>query len=164
MKYVGGETYLEKVPSNVRYADLMHRMSEKVNGAVTLKYSPPGEEVDVNNLVTCVDDDHVQARDSPSCHFFLPTVKKAAMHVEEAGSRLKLHIPDITGYWASSAIQIMRFLWAEPVLTAWKEDGKNTQEVPEVYPKSASQECCFWAGRGIVTLHNDSVMQGCLSN
>ena len=60
MKYVGGETYLEKVPSNMRYADLMHRMSEKVNGAVTLKYSPPGEEVDVNNLVTCVDDDHVQ--------------------------------------------------------------------------------------------------------
>lgn len=60
MKYVGGETYLEKVPSNMRYADLMHRMSEKVNGAVTLKYCPPGEEVDVNNLVTCVDDDHVQ--------------------------------------------------------------------------------------------------------
>ena len=61
VKYVGGETYLEKVPSSMRYADLMHRMSEKVNGAVTLKYSPPGEEVDVNNLVTCVDDDHVQA-------------------------------------------------------------------------------------------------------
>ena len=60
VKYVGGETYLEKVPSSMRYADLMHRMSEKVNGAVTLKYSPPGEEVDVNNLVTCVDDDHVQ--------------------------------------------------------------------------------------------------------
>lgn len=60
VKYVGGETYLEKVPSNMRYAELMHRMSEKVNGAVTLKYSPPGEEVDVHNLVTCVDDDHVQ--------------------------------------------------------------------------------------------------------
>jgi len=60
-KYVGGETYHEKIPA-MRYADLMHYMSEKVNGAVTLKYSPPGEEVDVNNLVTCVDDDHVQVR------------------------------------------------------------------------------------------------------
>ena len=69
MKYIGGETYLEKVPSTMRYADLMHRMSEKVNGAVTLKYSPPGEEVDVNNLVTCVDDDHVQV----STSVFLPS-------------------------------------------------------------------------------------------
>lgn len=68
MKYVGGETYLEKVPSSMRYADLMHRMSEKVNGAVTLKYSPPGEEVDVNNLVTCVDDDHVQVQFLPTLH------------------------------------------------------------------------------------------------
>ena len=65
-KYVGGETYHEKIPA-MRYADLMHYMSEKVNGAVTLKYSPPGEEVDVNNLVTCVDDDHVQVNFSPLC-------------------------------------------------------------------------------------------------
>ena len=64
-KYVGGETYHEKIPA-MKYADLMHYMSEKVNGAVTLKYAPPGEEVDVNNLVTCVDDDHVQVTCSSS--------------------------------------------------------------------------------------------------
>ena len=62
MKYVGGETYLEKVPSNLKYAELMHRLSEKVNGAVVVKYALPGEEVDNNNLITCIDDEQVQVR------------------------------------------------------------------------------------------------------
>ena len=68
MKYVGGETYLEKVPSNLKYAELMHRLSEKVNGAVVLKYALPGEEVDNNNLITCIDDENVQVRLESFCH------------------------------------------------------------------------------------------------
>lgn len=62
---MGGQKYWEKVPSKLDYASLMHRMSSKVNGAVTLKYAPPGEEVvDPENLITCVDNDHVQVLSS----------------------------------------------------------------------------------------------------
>lgn len=62
--------YWEKVPAKSNYAELMHRMSAKVNGAVTLKYAPPGEQItDPENLVTCVDNDHVQVRSRQPCPF-----------------------------------------------------------------------------------------------
>ena len=91
MKYVGGETYLEKVPSNLKYAELMHRLSEKVNGAVVVKYALPGEEVDNNNLITCIDDEQVQVRLVSSCH----TVSKGPASVRYWRAKVAhLHLPD----------------------------------------------------------------------
>lgn len=59
-QYVDGETYLEKLSPGLKYADLMHMVNEKINGSAIFKYTPPGEPLSPYNLVTVVDDDHVQ--------------------------------------------------------------------------------------------------------
>lgn len=51
---------MEKLPYSIRYADLMHLVNEKTNGATIFKYTPPGEKPGPNNLVTVLDDDHLQ--------------------------------------------------------------------------------------------------------
>ena len=64
VKYVGGSSHLDSIPATFRYADLAFRLTEKVNGAVSIKYLPPGEEVDEDNLIGIWDDADVQVQPS----------------------------------------------------------------------------------------------------
>ena len=67
MKYVGGQTYLEKVPSNFKYADLLHRLSEKVDDAVSVKWLAPGDDLDPEGLISLTDDSDLQVSGVLSC-------------------------------------------------------------------------------------------------
>ena len=55
VKYVGGEHYLDRVPLTFRFADLAHRLSEKANHSVSLRYQVPGEALDEDELVAISD-------------------------------------------------------------------------------------------------------------
>ena len=59
-RYQGGESHLESIPTRYRYADLMHRLAERCNGAVALKYFEPNDEMHPDNLLTVSDDDDLQ--------------------------------------------------------------------------------------------------------
>lgn len=50
------------MPESARYADLMFALSEKVDGAVSVKYQLPGEELDPDCLISVSDDGDVKAR------------------------------------------------------------------------------------------------------
>lgn len=50
------------MPETARYADLMFSLSEKVDGAVSVKYQLPGEELDPDCLISVNDDSDVKAR------------------------------------------------------------------------------------------------------
>ena len=53
---MGGHTFLESVPPTWRYADLMFSLAEKVDGAVSVKFQLPGEELDPDSLISVADD------------------------------------------------------------------------------------------------------------
>lgn len=59
-KYIAGETFLETVPTTAKYADVMFGLAEKVDGAVSVKYQLPGEDLDPDALITVADDSDVQ--------------------------------------------------------------------------------------------------------
>ena len=61
-RYQGGESHLESIPTSWRYADLMHRLAERCNGAVALKYFEPNDEMHPDNLLTVSDDDDLKVR------------------------------------------------------------------------------------------------------
>lgn len=65
---MGGSLHLDSVPATFKYADLAFRLTEKVNGAVSIKYIIPGEELDEGNLIDIWDDADVQVpAPGPSC-------------------------------------------------------------------------------------------------
>ena len=59
-RYLGGDHFLESLPEATRYADLMFALSEKVDGAVSVKYLLPGEELDPEALISVNDDGDVK--------------------------------------------------------------------------------------------------------
>ena len=61
VKYVGGASYLDRIPISFKFADLSHRLAEKANGAVLVKYLVPGEPLDEDELVGIQDDLDIQA-------------------------------------------------------------------------------------------------------
>lgn len=44
------------MPESTRYADMMFALAEKVDGAVSVKYQLPGEELDPDSLISVNDD------------------------------------------------------------------------------------------------------------
>ncbi|KAG7667905.1 hypothetical protein Ndes2526B_g01686 [Nannochloris sp. 'desiccata'] len=58
-KYVGGDTFLESVPVSWKYADLVFSLAEKVDGAISLKYQLPGEDLDPDGLISVADDSDI---------------------------------------------------------------------------------------------------------
>lgn len=61
-KYVGGDTFMQTVPVAWKYAELMFSLAEKVDGAVSVKYQLPGEELDPDSLISVSDDSDLQVR------------------------------------------------------------------------------------------------------
>ncbi|GAB4816617.1 hypothetical protein N2152v2_003663 [Parachlorella kessleri] len=59
-KYVGGDTFMHTVPASWQYAELMFSLAEKVDGAVSVKYQLPGEELDPDSLISVSDDSDLQ--------------------------------------------------------------------------------------------------------
>lgn len=59
-KYVGGDTFMQTLPVTWRYAELMFSLAEKVDGAVSVKYQLPGEELDPDSLISVSDDSDLQ--------------------------------------------------------------------------------------------------------
>ncbi|XP_022867591.1 uncharacterized protein LOC111387282 [Olea europaea var. sylvestris] len=57
LRYVGGETRILSVPCDINYEELMGKMRELFEGATTLKYQQPDEDLDA--LVSVVNDDDV---------------------------------------------------------------------------------------------------------
>lgn len=57
LRYVGGETRIVSVPRDVTYDELMGRMRELFEGAWSLKYQQPEEDLDA--LISVVNDDDV---------------------------------------------------------------------------------------------------------
>ena len=58
---MGGSSYLDRIPATFKFADLSHRLAEKANGAVLVKYLVPGEILDEDELVSVQDDLDIQA-------------------------------------------------------------------------------------------------------
>lgn len=58
-KYVGGQNFIDQCPVTWRYADFMFSLSEKVNGAVSVKYQLPGDDCDPDTLITVADDNDI---------------------------------------------------------------------------------------------------------
>jgi hypothetical protein len=58
-KYVGGDTFLETVPVSWRYTDVIFSLTEKVNGAISVKYQLPGEDLDPDSLISVSDDSDI---------------------------------------------------------------------------------------------------------
>lgn len=48
------------MPTTAKYADVMFGLAEKVDGAVSVKYQLPGEDLDPDALITVADDSDVQ--------------------------------------------------------------------------------------------------------
>ncbi|KAL4860150.1 putative serine/threonine-protein kinase SIS8 [Chlorella vulgaris] len=59
-RYLGGDHFLESLPDTTRYADMMFSLSEKVDGAVSVKYLLPGEELDPDSLISVNDDNDIK--------------------------------------------------------------------------------------------------------
>ena len=57
LRYVGGETRIVSVPRDVSYEELMFRMRDLFDGAWSLKYQQPEEDLDA--LISVVNDDDV---------------------------------------------------------------------------------------------------------
>lgn len=66
-RYNGGDHFLESVPDTTRYTDLMFALSEKVDGAVSVKYQLPGEELDPDSLISVNDDADIRVRNAWCC-------------------------------------------------------------------------------------------------
>lgn len=58
--YDGGHTYLESVPIESGYADVIFRLSEKTSSGVSIKYLLPGEGLRPENLITISDNADLQ--------------------------------------------------------------------------------------------------------
>ncbi|KAK9829327.1 hypothetical protein WJX72_005201 [[Myrmecia] bisecta] len=58
--YKNGESHVDSVPTHWKYAELMHRLCEKVNGGVSLKWQQPGDDLAPDDLISVKDDDDVQ--------------------------------------------------------------------------------------------------------
>lgn len=82
VKYVGGSWHHDSVPTHFKYADLAFRLTEKVNGAVSIKYLPPGETLDPDNLIGVWDDADVQVRMVRSAHAQTSSAKAASARAE----------------------------------------------------------------------------------
>lgn len=66
--YHGGVTHLDSVPCSCSYMELMHRLCEKAECDVSLKYLVPGEDLHPDNLISVTGNDDVQvARQMPLC-------------------------------------------------------------------------------------------------
>jgi hypothetical protein len=59
-RYLGGDHFLESLPDTTRYSDLMFSLAEKVDGAVSVKYQLPGEELDPDSLISVNDDNDMK--------------------------------------------------------------------------------------------------------
>eukprot|EP00873_Tetraselmis_striata_P014748 jgi/Tetstr1/435012/TSEL_023983.t1 len=59
-KYHGGQQYLDSLPREWSYADLMFRLSEKMQHAVAVKYQLPGEDLDPDALISVTDNSDLQ--------------------------------------------------------------------------------------------------------
>lgn len=60
---------MQSVPVTWRYADFMFSLSEKVDGAVSVKYQLPGEDTDPDTLITLADDSDITVSHSLPCYF-----------------------------------------------------------------------------------------------
>ncbi len=58
--YHGGATHLDSVPCSCSYMELMHRLCEKAECDVSLKYLVPGEDLHPDNLISVTGNDDVQ--------------------------------------------------------------------------------------------------------
>ena len=63
--YRGGDSFLENVSLDWKYAQLVHRLCEKVDRAVSMKYQLPEDYPSLDRLITVSDDRDVQVGDSP---------------------------------------------------------------------------------------------------
>ena len=92
--YRGGDSFLENVPLDWKYAQLVHRLCEKVDRAVSMKYQLPEDYPSLDRLITVSDDRDVQVGNSPQgCA--APTVQPASTVqssscVAQCGSALHL--------------------------------------------------------------------------
>ncbi|KAK9848098.1 hypothetical protein WJX84_007357, partial [Apatococcus fuscideae] len=59
--YRGGDSFLENVSLDWKYAQLVHRLCEKVDRAVSMKYQLPEDFPSLERLITVSDDRDVQA-------------------------------------------------------------------------------------------------------
>ena len=50
---------MESVPVSWKYADLVFSLAEKVDGAISLKYQLPGEDLDPDALISIADDSDI---------------------------------------------------------------------------------------------------------
>ena len=58
--YRGGDAFLENVSLDWKYAQLVHRLCEKVDRAVSMKYQLPEDYPSLDRLITVSDDRDVQ--------------------------------------------------------------------------------------------------------
>ncbi len=58
--YRGGDSFLENVSLDWKYAQLVHRLCEKVDRAVSMKYQLPEDFPSLDKLITVSDDRDVQ--------------------------------------------------------------------------------------------------------
>lgn len=58
--YRGGDSFLENVSLDWKYAQLVHRLCEKVDRAVSMKYQLPEDYPSLDRLITVSDDRDVQ--------------------------------------------------------------------------------------------------------
>lgn len=57
---------MHTVPASWTYAELVFSLAEKVDGAVSVKYQLPGEELDPDSLISVSDDSDLQVNGSGS--------------------------------------------------------------------------------------------------
>ena len=82
VKYVGGEHYLDRVPTTIKAADLVHRLAEKANHSVSVRYQVPGEPLDEDELVAVSDDVDMEVS---SC---VTAAAAGALQLEDCHERL----------------------------------------------------------------------------
>lgn len=63
--YRGGDSFLENVSLDWKYAQLVHRLCEKVDRAVSMKYQLPEDYPSLDRLITVSDDRDVQVGSLP---------------------------------------------------------------------------------------------------
>ncbi len=63
---MGGDTFMQTVPLSWKYAELVFSLAEKVDGAVSVKYQLPGEELDPDSLISVSDDSDLQVGAAPT--------------------------------------------------------------------------------------------------
>lgn len=59
-KYDGGQSFMESVPRTCTYSELIHKLNEKFDHDLSIKYLAPGDVLDPQNLVSVQDDDDLK--------------------------------------------------------------------------------------------------------